>query len=358
MCYRWDHVLPTNVEYSQKCVTSFPHVESRSQSPRYRLTIPRPNDWFPSADTMAEVTVLDLSNRSTFMRRIPAAYLFHLHWLTQETSCAKELDAKRRGRTCWLQAVLDSFAEEIQSQQDMSNWRSLVLNPILVRAFYWADDFNEKNIEEQMKKNSQLRGGSLLKHWEGFYLNQDMVAPVHQARWLDTKTIDPASSPTNGNYLSRDAIKFTHREAEVTVMEASIPQVSSPLQDLPSSDHIQTLQSDPDVPHALAKNPEPNLDTVSELHRDSSTAIAENKGERAPGQKTALDTTTNQSHKDMASTVDQEIATPEDVMELFDLVLRPVGTILKCYYSRGESGNLEEIVPGPMKVRFMFSWFW
>ena len=233
--------------------------------PRYQLTLLRLSNWFPLLRTMAEVTVFDLSDRSTFTRRIPAVYLFHLHWLMQEAIPTIQQPTKERGRSFWLQAVLDSFAVEIKAEEDMSNWRSQVLNPVLVRAFYGADDFDKKHIEEQMKNNTQLSGKFSLEHWEGFYLNQDVVAPVYRMRWLKAKTMDSMGSPAKGNLLLCGPTNFPHVRAEITVREASIPPVSLQFEQAASVDHIQTSQKDAEAPGAPAEEvPEPDLERLSD----------------------------------------------------------------------------------------------
>lgn len=140
---------------------------------------------------LAEVSVVNLQDRTVIERLIPAAYFFHIHWIIREATANAELDNAQGWRSSWLHAVLDAFAEEIQPNEDMSDWRSKVLNPILVRAFYRADDFNVQSITKQMKANRQLEGRITERHWEGFYHNRDVIAPVNQNRWLSIKGAEP-----------------------------------------------------------------------------------------------------------------------------------------------------------------------
>jgi len=142
---------------------------------------------------MATVSVIDLADRSTFERQIPAVYLFHIQWIIQEAYPKDESRIEHRDRTIWLRAVLDCFAEEIRSDDDMSDWRSKVLNPVLVRALHRVNDFDEKDIARKAAVEAGIgRRKATHKHWEGFYLNLDVVAPVHHTWWLTIKHIEPA----------------------------------------------------------------------------------------------------------------------------------------------------------------------
>jgi hypothetical protein len=160
--------------------------------------VPDLEDWFPPLGEASEVSVCNLENGVTFKKQIPAAYLFHLRWIMSEAFPTSEVNEAQHGRACWLRTVLDAFADEIQAIDDTVDWRSKVLNPILVREFYKADHFNEKHIGKQMRANRQL-GGKIIttEHWEGFYLNQDVIGPVHRNRWSTTKPIYSIGTPTS-----------------------------------------------------------------------------------------------------------------------------------------------------------------
>lgn len=161
---------------------------------RFKVIIPSIEDWFPSLDTLAEISVINLQNRTTVKRLIPAVYLFHLRWIIRGATPNAELDDTHAQRSNWLHAVLDAFAEELRANEDTSDWRSKVLNPILVRAFYGADDFDVQSIAKQMKANRQLEGRITERHWEGFYHNHDVIAPINQKRWLRVKGAEPVEA--------------------------------------------------------------------------------------------------------------------------------------------------------------------
>jgi len=181
--------------------------------PRYKLHAPRPDEWFPSMDAMATISVVDLKDRSTFDGQIPAAYLFHIHWIMREAFPEEESEGNQRDRCMWLCGVLDTFAEEIRTLKGTPDWRSVVLNPILVRALYGVDHFNEKAINAEARRRCQLTGTKMtIKHWEGFYFNLDVVAPTHHAWWLLIKHVEhrqrvagrveiPIADPLEGDVL-------------------------------------------------------------------------------------------------------------------------------------------------------------
>lgn len=192
ICYRWDKVLPNSSPYSPRSVIAARCTQARFNDHRsYALQFPTLERWFPPLRTLAEVSVTDLSDGTIFKRSIPAVYLFHLHWIIEEAFPKEPVDKRRSGRCYWLRSILDAFAREIRDEEDTSDWRSKVLNPILVRAFYKADDFNKADINRQMKANCQLTAKVTDKHWEGFYHNQDVIAPVHRNKWLALKQVNP-----------------------------------------------------------------------------------------------------------------------------------------------------------------------
>ena len=144
------------------------------------------------------VSVFNRLERTTSRWLVPALYIFHLHWMIRESSPLDEPGSTQHQRSLWLQQVLDAFADEIQTGEDLTGWRSATLNPVLVRAFHRADDFDGKAIVKIAGKAAGTPPRRLtLKHWEGFYLNLDVVAPVHHGSWCDIKSI--ASIPPEGS---------------------------------------------------------------------------------------------------------------------------------------------------------------
>jgi hypothetical protein len=137
---------------------------------------------------MATVTIVNLTDGSTHLKEIPSGYVFHLHWMDLETENQKE-------NCLWFRAVLDSFVDEILNTEDFAHWRSKILTPVIVRAFYEANHFDTKDILTKMKKASQLGGPVTIRHWEGFYFNHDMLLPIHRETWQKLKQIDIKSLP-------------------------------------------------------------------------------------------------------------------------------------------------------------------
>lgn len=156
--------------------------------------------------------MVDMTNQSIIDREIPAIYLFHLHWMMQEAFPQGEPSRKELIRSMWLQNVLDVFVDEIKAVEVTPDWRSGVLNPILVRALHAVDDFNQREILRAAQKECQLSGKTMtIKHWEGFYLNLDVVAPTHHLWWCMIKRIRPMScrgcdvdDASHGNVISSD----------------------------------------------------------------------------------------------------------------------------------------------------------
>jgi len=157
--------------------------------------VPHIKEWCPSPGTLETIAITRLEDGSTFNRQIPAGYIFHLHWIMQE-AFSKEGPKKPRGnRSDWLLAVLDAFVEEVAITESTPDWRSKVLTPVLVRAVNKVDDFNERAINKTAKDCCQLSGSMTVVHWEGFYFNQDMLAPGHHLWWLMAKQVEPESRP-------------------------------------------------------------------------------------------------------------------------------------------------------------------
>lgn len=113
-------------------------------------------------------------------------------------------------RAIWLQQVLDRFTQEIRDNKDLSNWRSTVLNPVLVRAMHRADDLVEKSIVQKAKAHCGIaRKQMTAKDWEAFYLNLDVLHPIHQEWWHDAKSIpleDQASIGITENLESGEVL--------------------------------------------------------------------------------------------------------------------------------------------------------
>ena len=189
LCYQWDHVLPNSLNSQPRSVITSRYIHiGRLWELRYTMTIPCPDEWFPALDVMATISVIDRNDGRTFERRIPAAYLFHLRWIRHEAFPVGVSTPTQLSRATWLRQVLDAFVEEIEPIVDMSNWRSTVLNPVLVRAFYAIDDFKRNAILKNAQTQVATRGSKMdLKHWESFYFNLDIVSPVHRDWWLSIK---------------------------------------------------------------------------------------------------------------------------------------------------------------------------
>jgi len=116
-------------------------------------------------------TIVYVTNRgtgATLEWKIPKDYCPHLVWILSESTCA--LGA----RVIWLQRVMDAFAEELaklpKSLED--SWRSVVLNPLLQRAYNGVDDF-----DVQILKHYEKQG------WDKFYIHRDVIHPIYMDRW-------------------------------------------------------------------------------------------------------------------------------------------------------------------------------
>jgi len=114
--------------------------------------------------------------------------------MIHESSAMQDHGPEDGLRPVWLRRVLDRFAEEIRCIRDLSDWRSSVLNPVLVRAIHHTDDLNERAIIRKAKMDAGItRRQMTIKDWEGFYLNLNVVQPVHQGWWLEAKPARPES---------------------------------------------------------------------------------------------------------------------------------------------------------------------
>lgn len=148
---------------------------------------------------MAVIFVTDSETNSSFERRIPAAYFFHLRWLLQEGYVTEEATEEQKCHSRWIRQVLDCFAEEVVGAGDMSDWRSKVLTPVLVRAFFKVNDFSERAIARSARDEVKpgRGGGMTITNWEGFYFNIDVVAPRHRDWWMRVKQVDPERHQEN-----------------------------------------------------------------------------------------------------------------------------------------------------------------
>lgn len=144
-------------------------------------------DWFPPVDAMETVSVMRLQDGETFEKQIPASYIFHLGWMLQEALPSGEQSQREIGRSHWLRRVLDRFAEEIINAEDMSDWRSKALTPVLVRALHKVDDFQTAEISKCAMEKTTVGGELGTEQWIGFYFAYDVVNPDHREWWLSVK---------------------------------------------------------------------------------------------------------------------------------------------------------------------------
>ena len=276
------------------------------------------DEWFPPATDLASISVTDLSDGSTFHRQVPAVYLFHLHWIIHESSTPGEPGPEEGVRPAWLREVLDRFSEEVRAMGDVSDWRSIVLNPVLVRAMHRADDLDERSITRKAKIDARITGRKMtLKEWEGFYLNLDVVQPIHKGWWLKAKPIGP-ECPTDvpvmeGMGSARGVVLFTRCPSRLTsliIVEQALSQsVLAPSSgcDSPLPTHHQAHLEDrigtPSTPPTgleghLTSNCGIDAIQCAEIHGGIPQSL---------GQPTALD-------RDEDPTVEQElIASPADL---------------------------------------------
>ena len=172
----------------------FSRGTSSGVTTRYQFDISAPNPQHHAATNTANIRLVDLENNSTFERAIPAAYIFHLRWILREAAAEGDPGSVQRKRAIWLQKVLDSFAEEIRFSGSLSDWRSRVLTPILMRAIHRVDDFDRDRIAAKAKAEQRVGSRRMTAgEWEDFYHTLDIVAPAHHDWWLMVKPMAPDS---------------------------------------------------------------------------------------------------------------------------------------------------------------------
>ena len=137
-------------------------------------------------ELMLDCTVINICQQSTgnrWQRKIPREYHRHLIWIQQESTGDSQ-------RSRWLKKVIDVFVEELQEvPSDFSSWRSAVLHPLLMRAFYEMPEDNPKAITAEAA--AWLRTGSpklLLENWLQFYFEIDPINEEYDARWARIKS--------------------------------------------------------------------------------------------------------------------------------------------------------------------------
>ncbi|KAF9643128.1 hypothetical protein BDM02DRAFT_3192164 [Thelephora ganbajun] len=146
------------------------------------------------------VDVMELSTQNSFHAIISNNYGFHLAWIQHES-----VGNSKRSR--WLQNVLDHFAEELRQAPKGGvdpSWRSPVLNPLLVRAFYGVADDKVGLIKEKvvaMVARSACKDPSL-EDWTSFYTSSDVIDPAFEAHWMKLK---PCGVDQGNSGLSAEA---------------------------------------------------------------------------------------------------------------------------------------------------------
>jgi hypothetical protein len=152
---------------------------------------------------MASISVVDNLNESTFERTIPKAYIFHLNWMSNEAN-STPVGIRRYRRSAYLRQVLDAFAEEIKATEGLTEWRSAVLTPVLVRAYHNLNDFARTSIEAHAKKVLLHYGKLTEQHWAAFYFQCDVIDPSNSIRWTSVKEIVPQDTEGVSNSLTRN----------------------------------------------------------------------------------------------------------------------------------------------------------
>lgn len=183
-CHTKRHSIQSKVRFPKLQVTAYKPCNAR-----YTLHLPGLEDWFPSLSDKESIMVTDQRDQSYFELKIPAVYIFHLHWICQEASPTGDRRKNAQKRSTWLCQVLDAFVDEVCSVGDTSRWRSGVLTPVLVRALHGVDDFKKQEISNVASVQSMLPGKLTMQHWKNFYFTYDVVAPSHRKRWLYQKQI-------------------------------------------------------------------------------------------------------------------------------------------------------------------------
>ena len=143
--------------------------------------------------------------------------------------------------------------------KDLSDWRSIVLNPVLVRAMHQADDLDERSITRKVKADARTtRRKMTLKDWEGFYLNLDVVQPIHKWWWLEAKSIEPkcpSDIPAMQGVGSARGVllfmRYSLRLTDLVIVERALPQsvvaLSSGHDSPPQAQYLAHLEGPVDI---------------------------------------------------------------------------------------------------------------
>lgn len=190
MVYGWDKVLPNWNDLPRRYGVKAAVKHCADVPRRYHFNLPHLDDWFPSLASTVSIAVTDDLTGRTFERAIPEAYIFHLHWMSHEATLTR-VGSKERNRAFYLQQVLDAFAKEIEDADELSDWRSAVLTPVLVRAYHSMNDFMPSPIEAYLKKLLLCRGKLTEQHWAIFYFQSDVIHPSNSSRWVSVKKTTP-----------------------------------------------------------------------------------------------------------------------------------------------------------------------
>jgi hypothetical protein len=150
---------------------------------------------------MAPIVVFDSATDAIFERQLPAAYVFHLLWMVQEARQVTVGSKTSERRSSYLYQVLDAFAEEAKQNEAMSDWRSAVLTPLLVREYHSLNTFAPSSIEACLRGQTLHRGRLTEDHWANFYFKYDVIHPSNSRTWKLIKGATPQST-TNSQALS------------------------------------------------------------------------------------------------------------------------------------------------------------
>lgn len=101
----------------------------------------------------------------------------------------------------WLRQVLDEFAKEVINRHgDLKQWRSRVLNPVLIRTWARTGHFVGEEIEKGLKTlQNRCKEDSDEVNWENIYSVHDPLAKIRCRGWLGFKTVYGSE---NGNLWS------------------------------------------------------------------------------------------------------------------------------------------------------------
>lgn len=192
LAYGWDHVVPNLSQYTPRYVEMGIIAGYPVNVPnRYHFNLPYLDNWFPPLESMVPISVVDKATKNTFQRSLPAAYMFHLHWMSHRAELAKRGSTEQQKYSSYFYQVLDAFAEEIEKNEDMSGWRSVVLTPLLVREYHSLDSFAPSSIQSCLKGQILHRGSLTEWHWANFYFKYDVIHPKNSRTWIWIKANSP-----------------------------------------------------------------------------------------------------------------------------------------------------------------------